>query len=171
MAITINDKDHVKGSSDAHLEIVEYGDYECPYCGKAYYIMKEAKKKLGNKIKFVFRNFPLTEMHPYALNAAIASEVAAAKGKFWDMHDILFENQEHLDDSYLIQYAKAIGLDEEEFEKDFGNKEYYQKIKDDYNSGVENSVEGTPTFFINGKKYDGNWMSGEFIKELEHLSK
>lgn len=169
MAISINPKDHVQGSANAKIEIIEYGDYECSYCQQAFYVVKQIQEELGNDIRFAFRNFPLAEMHPNALHAAIAAEAAAGLGKFWDMHDILYENQEYLDDSYLLQYAKAVGLDAKQFEEEFGKDECYQKVKDDYNSGIQNSVEGTPTFFINGEKYEGNWMTSEFVEDLKEL--
>lgn len=169
MAISLNDSDHIQGPINALIELVEYGDYECPYCSKAYYIVKQIQKELGCDLKFVFRNFPLTEMHPYALHAAIAAEAAAAQGKFWEMHDILFENQEHLDDSYLLQYAKAIGLDIKTFEEAFDKDEYYQKIKNDYSSGIDNGVEGTPTFYVNGKIYKGDWMDSKFLQDLKEI--
>jgi protein-disulfide isomerase len=163
--------DHVEGVNDAPVELMEYADFECPYCGRAYQIVKKIQKELGKNLKFVFRNFPLTQMHPNALHAALAAEAAGAQGKFWEMHDILFENQEYLEDQYILEYAKKIGLDLAKFEKDFSKDEYYQKVKNDYESGVKEGVDGTPTFFINGKKFEGNWMSHEFIDYLKSLIK
>jgi protein-disulfide isomerase len=163
------ENEHVQGASNAPVELVEFADFECPYCGKAYYVVKKAQQELGNNLKFIFKNFPLTEMHPYALHAAVAAEAAGAQGKFWEMHDILFENQDSLEDSDILTYAKEIGLDIARFEKDFGMDEYYEKVKNDYNSGIKKGVNGTPTFFINGKKYEGNWMSYEFIDYLKSL--
>lgn len=167
----INNKDHVIGLAHAPVTLIEYGDYECPYCKKAYYIVQEVQKELGDKLRFVFRNFPLTEIHPYAMHAAIAAEVAASQGKFWEMHDLLFENQEYLDDSYLIQYAKIVKLDVLAFEQDFGKEEYMMKIKSDFQSGIDNGVEGTPSFFVNGEKYDGDWSSRKFMEYLKSFVK
>ncbi len=164
-----NKNEHVQGAQDARIELLEYGDFECSYCGKAYYIVKKAQKELGTNLKLVFRNFPLTQLHPHALHAALAAEAAGAQGKFWEMHDMLFENQEALEDYNIMNYAKKIGLDIDTFEKDFAKEEFYQKVKNDYDSGVEADAEGTPTFFINGKKYDGNWMTENFINYLKSL--
>ncbi len=169
MYLEVNKNDHVQGPVNAPIELIEYADYQCPYCRKAYYIVKDIQKKFGNKVKFVFRNFPLTELHPHALHAAIAAEIAASDGKFWEMHDLLFENQNALDDYYLLEYARKLGINAAEFETDFGKDRFYQKVKDDYDSGLENKVEGTPTFFVNGEAFDGNWMTSEFIEYLESL--
>lgn len=171
MSIQVNKTDHVQGNENAKIELIEYGDYQCPYCRKAHYIIKEIQKELGNNLKFVFRNFPLVELHPNALNASVCAEVAGGEGKFWQMHDILFENQRHLDDSDLIKYAKEIGMNEENFKNNFGKEKFLQKIKNDYNSGMENDVEGTPTFFINGEVFNGNWMTSELSEYLRSLVK
>ncbi len=168
MGLHINKEDHVQGDKNAPVVRIEYGDFQCPYCRKAHYIVKGIQKELGDKVAFVFRNFPLTDLHPNALHAAIAAEVAGAQGKFWEMYDILFENQKFLDDSYLMQYAKIVGLNANEFEQDFEEDEFYDKVKDDYESGEHNGVEGTPTFFINGKLFEGNWMDPGFV---EHVKK
>lgn len=169
--MSIINNEHIQGPENAPIELIEYGDYQCPYCKKAYNIVKQAQKELGKDLKFIFRNFPLTELHPYAMHAAIATEVAGSQGKFWEMHDILFENQEFLEDSYLIQYAKIINLDVTTFEQDFGKDEYYEKVKKDFESGVDLGVQGTPTFFVNRQKYEGNWASMEFIEDLKSLVK
>ncbi|MDR2954489.1 MAG: DsbA family protein, partial [Prevotella sp.] len=96
--------DHVQGKPNAPVELIEYGDYQCPYCGKAYYIIKDIQEKMGDNLKFVFRNFPLTDLHEYALHAALASEAAGLQGKFWEMHDTLFENQRYLNDGDIVKY-------------------------------------------------------------------
>ena len=111
----------------------------------------------------------MIELHPHALHAAIAAEIAASHGKFWEMHDLLFENQNALDDYYLLEYARKLGINAAEFEMDFGKDRFYQKVKDDYDSGLENDVQGTPTFFVNGEQFDGNWMNSEFLEYLESL--
>ncbi len=165
----VNKNDHVQGSANAPIELIEYADYQCPYCKTAYHIVKDIQKNLGHNIRFVFRNFPLTELHPQALHAAIGAEIAGAYGKFWEMHDLLFENQNALDDYYLLEYAKNLGIKGTEFEADFGQERFYQKVKDDYDSGIENDVEGTPTFFVNGKPFEGNWTNSEFLEYLESL--
>lgn len=168
-SIKISSADHVQGTPDAVITLVEYADYQCPYCREAFYIVKELQKKLGNRLKVVFRNYPLQDLHAYALNASIASETSAMQGKFWEMHDMLFENQRQLQDSALIRYAEEIGLDVEKFKKDFGSNPTIEKVKQDIDSGNKAGVEGTPTFFVNGVYFDGNWQSDEFLDYLESL--
>ena len=116
--LPVNDLDHIQGPRTAPVNLVEYGDYECPYTGQAYPIVKEIQKRLGDKLLFVFRNFPLSEIHPHAQHAAEAAEAADAQGKFWDMHDYLFEHQLALDDNHLLKYAAALGIDTDKFRKD-----------------------------------------------------
>lgn len=169
MYLEVNKNDHVMGPADAPIELIEYADYQCPYCKKAYYIVKDIQQRLGDNVRFVFRNFPLTDLHPQALHAAIAAEIAASHGKFWEMHDLLFEHQNTLDDYHLLEYAKRVGINSVEFETDFSKDRFYQKVKDDYDSGIENDVEGTPTFFVNGEVFDGNWMTSDFIEYLESI--
>lgn len=168
---TVSEKDHMQGDKNAPIEMVEYGDYQCPHCGRAYPIVKAIQKKLGGKLKFVFRNFPLAEAHPNATNAAIATEAAAEQGKFWEMHDILFEHQNNLKDSALIKYAEQLGLDVAQFEKDFDRQDVQDKVSDDFESGVRSGVNGTPTFFINGKKYNDSWEEDVLLEYLESLAK
>ena len=163
----MNTKDHVQGNPNASLELMEYADYQCPYCKQAYRILKEVKKQLGNDLKFVFRNFPLPELHAHAIHAAEAAEAAEAQDKFWEMHDMLFENQKMLDDNHLFEYARQIGLDMKQFENDFENNKFFSKVESDYQTGIRHGVEGTPTFFINGKLFEGNWMDPAFIDYLE----
>jgi protein-disulfide isomerase len=162
-------QDHSRGAANAPIEIIEYGDYQCPYCKKAYYILKELPAELQRNIRLAFRNFPLQDLHEHALNAAIAAEVAAAQGKFWEMHDTIFENQHYLSDNDLIRYAEQIGLNVEQFRNDFGKERFFEKVKNDFLTGERSGVEGTPTFFINGKIFDGNWMGEEFTEYLWSL--
>lgn len=150
----VNEKDHVQGNPDAPIELVEYGDFQCSHCGRAYPEIKRLQKRLGKDLKFVFRNFPLTNVHPNAKHAALAAEAAAAQGKFWEMHDMLFENQQNLDDEDLIEYAEKLGLDAEEFKNDLENQAYMEKVESDFESGMYSGVNATPTFFVNGKRYD-----------------
>jgi len=167
MSLKVNANDHVLGNTNAPIELIEYADYQCPYCQQAYYILKDIQNELGNDLKFVFRNFPLPNLHPHAIHAAVAAETASAQNRFWEMHDTLFENQKNLDDHHLLQYAEEIGLDINRFEKDFGKDPYFQKVNHDYETGVQNNVQGTPTFFINGDIYEGNWMDSSFITYLK----
>jgi protein-disulfide isomerase len=151
--------DHVAGAQDAPITLVEYGDYECPYCGMAYPIVKAVQRELGGRLRFVFRNFPLAETHPHARDAAQVAEAAAAQGKFWEMHDTIFENQQALEDEDLIGYAKSLGLDAERVARELEAGTYAKRVRDDFRSGVRSGVNGTPTFFINGQRYDGSWMN------------
>jgi protein-disulfide isomerase len=160
------------GPDDAPVTLVEYGDYECPYCGMAYPIVKRAQQELGNRLRFIFRNFPLAEAHPHARQAAQAAEAAAAQGKFWEMHDMLFEHQDALEPQDLIGYAESLDLDITRFEKDLEAGTYAKKVRDDFRSGVKSGVNGTPTFFVNGERYDGSWANEEaFISALRNAAR
>ena len=152
---SVSNTDHATGNLNADLVIVEYGDYQCPYCGAAYPVLKELIKEFGSQVKFVFRNFPLSEMHQYALPAALAAEAAALQGKFWEMHDAIYENQEYLNELFLFKLAEKINLDLEKFKSDIQKTELSDKIDADFESGVMSGVNGTPSFFVNGKKFNG----------------
>jgi len=165
----VSKEDHMQGNVNAAIELVEYGDYECPYCGQAYGYIKKIQKKFGNDLKFVFRNFPLYNMHPHAMHAAIAAEVAGEYGKFWEMHDILFENQNYLEDRNLLSYAEQLDIDSQKFEAAFKDSKYVEKIEDDLESGLRSGVNGTPSFFVNGQKFNGDYRSEEFLEYLQSL--
>lgn len=150
-------RDHIQGSADAPVTLVEYGDYECPYTGQAFPIVKEIKSRLGDTICFVFRNFPLNEIHPRAEHAAEAAEAAAAQNKFWQMHDYLFEHQEALDDHHLTVYAQRVGLDTDRFKREMSEHIYAPAIMESLKQGIKSGVQGTPTFFLNGVRYEGSW--------------
>lgn len=150
----VNDADHVHGKLDAPIVLVEYGDYQCPYCGAAYPQIKAVQQAMGERLCFVFRNFPLTNLHPQAMMAASFAEAAATVGKFWEMHDMIFENQRRLNDRSLVDYAKRVGLDDGLVESAIqGNFE--PKIRADFKTGVRSGVNGTPTLFVNGKRFEG----------------
>jgi|SRR6218665_384418 len=165
----VNAMDHIQGNADAMIELVEYGDYQCPHCGHAYPIIKDIQEKLGDKLKLVFRNFPLQEIHPSALDAAIASEAAALQNKFWEMHDIIFENQRNLTARNLLGMAKTIGLDPAKFSADIHSADLKEKVLTDFESGIRSGVNGTPTFYINGSKYAGSWEEGVLLEKLTAL--
>jgi len=163
----VSASDHAAGPDDAPVTLVEYGDYECPYCGMAHPIVKRAQRELGNRLRFVFRNFPLAESHPHARLAAQAAEAAAAQGKFWEMHDMLFEHQDALEAEDILGYAKSLALDTAQFARDLEAGTYAKRVRDDFRSGVRSGVNGTPTFFVNGNRYDGSWANEEaFIRAL-----
>jgi len=147
--------------------LVEYGDYECPYCGRAYPIIKHIQQKLGDDLKFVFRNFPLSHIHPHAFAAAVATEAAGLQNKFWEMHDIVFENQKTLEPGDIFYFAKSIGLDLEKFKNDITNNELQSKVEGDIESGFRSGVNKTPTFFINGVRYEGDWEENTFLQYLK----
>ncbi|WP_034671301.1 DsbA family protein [Epilithonimonas caeni] len=152
---TVNKNDHTQGNENADLVIVEYGDYQCPYCGAAYPVLKALMKEFGGQVKFVFRNFPLSEMHQYARPAAIAAEAANLQGKFWEMHDAIYENQQSLNENLLMRLAEKLKLNISQFEKDLESTKLAEKVDSDFESGVMSGVNGTPSFFVNGKKFDG----------------
>jgi len=167
----VSSKDNIQGSAGAPIELVEYGDYQCPHCGRAYPILKNIQAKLDDQLKFVFRNFPLSKIHPNATHAAIATEAAARQHKFWEMHDYIFEHQNRLDDGSLVRFATLLRLDAAQFAIDFEKQELAQKVEDDFESGVRSGVNGTPSFFINGQKYDGDWNEAPFLAHLQSLVK
>lgn len=166
---TVNNKDHLLGNPSAVIELVEYGDYECPYCGRAYPIVKDIKEQLGSGLKFVFRNFPLTKIHPHAFPAAVATEAAGLQGKFWEMHDLVFENQKTLNDEHITQFAGQLGLDLERFQSDLKQEALKDKVEHDFESGLRSGVNRTPTFFINGTKYEGEWGNGQMLQYLKTM--
>jgi protein-disulfide isomerase len=151
---SVSERDHAEGSADAPLTLVEYGDYQCPFCGAAYPVVKLLQETLGKNLRFVFRNFPLTEAHPYALLAAEAAEAAALQGKFWEMHDLMFEQQDLLEPDIVPVWAEKIGLNLEKLGNDIQDGSVAARIKEDRRSGIRSGVNGTPTFFINGRRHD-----------------
>jgi protein-disulfide isomerase len=155
LTLPIDGRDHIQGPIDAPITLLEYGDYECPYCGAAYPVVKAVQERLGDRLCFAFRNFPLVNMHPHAEHAAEAAEAAGAQGKFWEMHDALFENQIALDDEDLAQYAADLELDASRLISEVVAGAYAARLQEDFRSGARGGVNGTPTFFINGARYDG----------------
>jgi protein-disulfide isomerase len=160
----ISEKDHIQGNNDAAIVLVEYGDYQCPHCGRAYPIVKRMQEKLGDQLKFVFRNFPLAKIHPEATMAAVASEAAALQNMYWEMHDIIFENQGQLDKDSLVEYARELGLDIKQFEEDMEDAALQEKVAADFESGIRSGVNATPTFFINGEKYNNGWEGDRLLE-------
>jgi protein-disulfide isomerase len=167
LTVPVNEHDHSIGPADAPVTLVEYGDYECPHCGRAHPLVQAIKRQLGDRLRFVYRHFPLTEAHPHAQTAAEAAEAAGAQGRFWQMHDTLFRNQQALYDEDLLLYAARIGVDVERFARELVAGTYVKKVRDDFRSGVRSGVNGTPTFFVNGERFDGNWTDpAEFVQVL-----
>jgi protein-disulfide isomerase len=153
----VSDMDHSQGNKEAIIELVKYGDYQCPHCARAYPIVKRMQAQLGERIRFVFRNFPLAKIHPESVIAAVATEAAALQDRYWEMHDIIFENQEYLSAEFLLVCARELGLDPAKFEEDIARPELLAKVEADFESGIRSGVNATPTFFINGEKYNNGW--------------
>lgn len=162
----VNSFDHHQGSETARLTLVEYGDFECPHCGRAHPLVKRLQQQLGSDLRVIFRHFPLTKIHAHAELAAEAAEAAAAAGRFWEMHDVLFKNQRALAGEDLARYADSMGLDSRRFSRELADHLYESKVREDFRSGVRSGVNGTPTFFINGMRYEGDWEFGGLLTAL-----
>lgn len=176
LTLPVGDRDHIQGNPKARVTLVEYGDYECPHCGRAYPIIKRVQARLGSKLRFVFRNFPLKEAHPHALHAAEAAESVAAHGgaeAFWLMHDLIFEHQREgaaaLGDTGLARLATQAGVDGTKVLADLTKEAYKERVREDFMSGVRSGVNGTPTFFINGQRYDGSWDDVSLEQALDAI--
>ena len=167
LAIPVSERDHTAGPANAPVTLVEYGDFECPYCGRAEPIVEGIRRDMGDQLRFVYRHFPLAEAHPHAEAAAEAAEAAGAQGAFWEMHDTLFRNQSALEPDDLVEYASQIGIDAQRLARELTAETYRPKVRADFRGGVRSGVNGTPTFFINGLRYDANWAdTAEFIQAL-----
>lgn len=165
-----SDRDHVQGSNDATVTLVEYGDYECPYCGAAYPIVKRLQREMGERLRFAFRNFPISTSHPHAEAAAEAAEAAGAQERFWEMHDRLYENQRRLGDRDLRSHAEAIGLDLDRFERELADGTHTGRVREDFMSGVRSGVNGTPTFFINGFRHDDSFDHDTLLDAIQRAA-
>lgn len=163
-------RDHIQGPATAAVTLVEYGDYECPYCAQAYLIVKEVQERLGNKLRFVFRNYPLSKLRPHSYQSALAVETAAAQGKFWEMYDFLFKHGQSLTDDNLRLSAAKLGLQINKFDIEFRNRTYSRHVDEDIQSGEESGVTKTPTFFINGDRYDDSWDLDSLLSALDEAS-
>lgn len=153
----IGDPDHFLGPTDAPITLLEYGDYECPYCGMAYPIVSSILQRMGDSLRFAYRHFPLTQLHPHAQHAAEMAEAAGERGKFWRMHDMLYRNQDALEDEDLISYAAQLGIHPDWAAEALTTHGLAGRVREDFMSGVRSGVNGTPTFFINGVRHDGSW--------------
>lgn len=169
LSVPISSKDHLRGRLDAPLQLVVYGDYECPYTRRALIQIRSVRQELGDNLVFVFRNFPLIEVHPHALHAAQAAEAAAEQGKFWEMHDLLFDRQRALTDANLLTYARELDLEEDRFTTDSSSEAVRSTIESDVDSGESSGVRGTPTIFTNGRQRRGGNQAAELINALKRL--
>jgi protein-disulfide isomerase len=167
LAVAVSARDHRQGDEDAPCTLVEYGDYQCPSCGQAYPIVKRLQKHFGKRMSFVFRNFPLTQMHRYAEPAAETAEFAGAHQKFWQMHDLLYENQGRLNDDLLVELAQALHLAPAQLLQALKTKEFQPRVRADFNGGVRSGVNGTPTFFINGQRHDGSYDFASLVEAID----
>jgi protein-disulfide isomerase len=168
---TVTDEDHIQGDKNALITLVEYGDYQCPYCGEAYPIIKEIQSHYGSMLRFVFRNFPLTEVHPMAMSAAQVAEFAGTEGVFWPMHDLIYEKQENLSFELLFDLAKSLNLSPAKLVETLKERTLDQKIQKDFMGGVRSGVNGTPTFYINEIRYSGLVGSHELVAAIDQMSK
>jgi protein-disulfide isomerase len=167
LKVAVSADDHVQGDLHAPVVLVEYGDYQCPHCGHAYPIVKQVQKHFGKQLAFVFRNFPLNEIHPEAEGAAEAAEFAGTKDRFWEMHDGIFENQEELGGEMLVQLAEDLKLPGKELVAALEAGEFTPRVKKDFLGGVRSGVNGTPTFFINGVRHDGAFEYEDLVAAIE----
>jgi protein-disulfide isomerase len=163
----ISDRDHMLGPADAPVTLVEYGDYECPYCGAAHPIVASIIRRMGDSLRFAYRHFPLTRLHPHAEHAAEMAEAAGSRGKFWPMHNLLFENQHALDDEDLLGYAARLGIPPEWAAATLLSHTFAERVREDFMSGVRSGVNGTPTLFINGVRHDGPWDEPTLLEALQ----
>jgi formate-nitrite transporter family protein len=165
LLLPVRASDHVHGPDDAPYTLVEYGDYECPNCGRLFVILRDLGKEMASRVRVVFRHYPLSGIHPRAQQAAEAAEAAAAQGKFWEMHSLLFERQYALQTKDLIRYAEELILDVERFRNELKHQTYRDEVRADFIAGVQNGVYGTPGLFLNGTRYDGEWDT-ETLRKL-----
>jgi protein-disulfide isomerase len=170
LTLPVGPRDHVSGNSSAGLSLVEYGDFECPQCAQAYAVVKELQGTFGDRLSFVFRNFPLTNAHPHAQRAAEAAEWAAGQGAFWPMYDALYDQQTKLSEGRILELARGLGLDPASLQEAWASHRFFPRVKEDFASGLASEVKGTPTFFINGSRHDGAWDPSSLGEALERAA-
>ncbi len=171
LAVPVRERGHRQGPATAAVMLVQYGDYECPYTRQSTTVVRAIQQQLADQLRFVFRNFPLIDIHPHALHAALAAEAAASQGKFWQMHDAIFHHQHTLEDSDLARFAEALGLDMEQYTRDMMQQRHLPRIEEDVEGGERSGVQGTPTFFINGVVYRGSWEHEALLTALQAASR
>jgi protein-disulfide isomerase len=167
LKVPVTESDHIQGSAHAPITLLEYGDYECPHCGRAYAIIKRVQKHFGPRLRFVFRNFPLTEIHPNAETAAECAEFAAVKERFWEMHDGIYENQQAIGLPLLIELAKELALPAQDLRDALEAQQFEPRVREDFRGGVRSGVNGTPTFYINGHRHDGPFEYEDLVEAIE----
>ena len=167
LVLPVGPRDHILGAATAPLTLLEYGDYECPFCRTAHSVVRNVRERMGPRLRFVYRHFPLVNVHPRAEPAAEAAEWAVAERRFWDMHDRLFEYQDALGDEELVTHAAALGLGVPRFVREFTRGMHAARVHEDFVSGVRSGVNGTPTFFLNGVRHDGGYDAPSLIAAME----
>jgi protein-disulfide isomerase len=167
LRVPVTQHDHVRGPANAPVTLVEYGDYECPHCGLAHPIVNAVRKHFARQLRFVFRHFPLSQIHPNAETAAESAEFAGAHGRFWEMHDGIYENQDRLGLPLLFALVRTLGLSELELQSALASGEYEPKVRADFLGGVRSGVNGTPSFFINGERHDGSYAFDDLVAAIE----
>jgi protein-disulfide isomerase len=167
LTLPVGSRDHVLGDESAAVTLLEYGDFQCPQCGQAYPIVHQVRAAFAARLRFVFRHFPLTNVHPAAQHAAECAEWAAGHGAFWPMHDSLYEDQGHLSDAHLLGRVRALKLDPAELERAWAAHTFIPRIKEDFLSGIRSGVDGTPTFFLDGTRHEGPWDADSLAAAIE----
>ncbi|NDJ36543.1 MAG: DsbA family protein [Chloroflexi bacterium] len=164
-------RDHTRGPDDAPVTLLEYGDFECPHCKAAAPIIQDVLAELGDEVRFVYRHFPLTRTHPNAMQAAVAAEAAGAQGMFWEMHDMLFDNQDDLSVEALKGYGEKIGIpDMDRYRAALEDGHHLDKIEEDFRTGTMSGVNGTPTLYINGERFQVSWDKADLLGALQEAA-
>jgi protein-disulfide isomerase len=169
LSIPVGPDDHSRGPLDAKLTVVEYGDYQCPYCGQAYSIVEQLRSEFSDSMRLIFRNLPLVDVHPHAEAAAEMAEAIGLQGKFWEIHDALYENQKDLSDAAISRYAEQVGADVTTAMNAIADGGPRQRVEADFEGAIRSGANGTPTFFVNGVRYDGSWQFEPFSQYLSEL--
>jgi protein-disulfide isomerase len=167
LLLPIQPDDHIQGLADAQYTLVEYGDYECPQCGQLFVTLRDLHAELGDDLRLVFRHYPRSGIHRHAQAAAEASEAAGTQGRFWEMHNLLFQNQNALETKDLLRYAQQLSLDMQRFRGELKNRTYAERVREDFRRGVANGVYGTPSLFINGVRHDGTTDRDSLLARLK----
>jgi protein-disulfide isomerase len=166
LKVPVTSADHVSGPADAPVTLVEYGDYECGHCGAAHPIVNLVRRRFGQDLRFAFRHFPMSTVHPNAESAAETAEFAGANGLFWEMHDALYENQDQLGPPLLLALAGALGLSQPALQHALVTGLFAAKVRKDFLGGVRSGVNGTPAFFINGRRHDGTYAFEDLVAAI-----
>jgi protein-disulfide isomerase len=170
LTVAVTEDDHMQGDRKAECILVEYGDYQCPHCRMAYPIVKKLQKHYGKRLSFVFRNFPLSQMHPWAQPAAEVAEFAGVHSRFWEMHDLLFENQQNLGNALFIELTEMLDLSPAQLQTALAEQTYRARVRADFAGGVRSGVNGTPTFFVNGQRHDGTYDFESLSEAIDHTA-